>query len=52
MYESNPQNANFVDLNFDSDQRLISGQQIYHVNYDIVFRLNNCLIVDLYINRM
>ena len=26
MYESNLRNANFVDLNFDGDQILISGK--------------------------
>ena len=52
MYESSPQNSDFVDFNFDGDQRLISGQLIYRVNDDIVLGLNNGLIVDIYINRM
>ena len=41
IYESNPINANFDDLPFDGDEIFITGLQIYDVNYDIVFRLNN-----------
>ena len=41
IYESKPLNANFDDLPFDGDEILIARLQIYDVNYDIVFRLNN-----------
>ena len=49
MYESNPRNADFVELPFDGDQRLIAGQQMYGVNDYIVFRMNNGSIIDIYI---
>ena len=52
MYECNPQNSYSYDLPFDGDQRLIDWQQIYSVNDDIVFRLNNGSIVDIYKNKM
>ena len=48
MYESNPLNDDFDDLPFGGDKRLIAGQQIYHVNGDIGFRLNNGSTVDIY----
>ena len=48
MCESNPRNAYFGDLPFDGDERLIPGQIIYHINDDIVERLNNSSIIDLY----
>ena len=44
IHVSNTQNENFYGLTYDGDQRLITGQQIYHVNDDIVERLNNGLI--------
>ena len=47
MYESNPQNSDFGDLTFYSDERLITRQQIYRINCDIVFRLNNGSIIDI-----
>ena len=50
MYVSNPQNSDFGYLPFDGDQRLITGQRIYLVNDDIVERLENGLIVDVYMN--
>ena len=50
MYASNHQNADFDDLPFYGDQRLITGRRIYHVNYDISVRLNNDFIVGVYKN--
>ena len=47
-YESNPQKANFFDLRFNGDQRLISGWKIYRVYDD---RLKNGSIVDMYTNQ-
>ena len=52
MYISNPQNDDFNNLPFYGDERLITGQWIYCVNYDIVERLNNGLILDAYKNWM
>ena len=52
MYVSNPQNSDFGDLTFYVYQRLIVGRQIYSVNDDIVERLENGLIVDVYMNWM
>ena len=45
IYESSPQNANFYDLPFDDDERLITRKRIYSIYADIVFRLNNGSIV-------
>ena len=50
MYESNTWNSNVGELTYGGDERLISGQRIYRVNYDIIFRLNNGLAVDVYTN--
>ena len=47
MYENNYWNADFGDLTFDIDERLITRWQIYSVKYDIIFRLNNGSIVNL-----
>ena len=52
MYESNPLNTCFYYFHFDGDERLITGQQIYFTNDDIVERLNNVLVIDVYMNRM
>ena len=52
IYESNPWNANFDDLTFDGDDRLISRQWLYRINDDIVFRLINSLIVYIKTNQM
>ena len=52
MYKSNPRNDDFIDLSFDGDQRLIPKRQLYSVKYDIVLRLKNSLIVDIYTNWM
>ena len=45
MYVSNPWNANFDDLPFNGDERLVTKQQIYRINDDIIKRLNNGSIV-------
>ena len=50
IYKSNPQNAYFDDLPFDGDEKLISRRRIYGINDDIVFMLNNGLIVYVYTN--
>ena len=52
MYESNARNANFNFLPFDGDQSLITRQLIYFINDDIIERLNNGLIIDVYMNLM
>ena len=52
MCVSNHQNADFDDLTFDGDQRLITRKQIYCINDDILERLNNGLIVHVYKNQM
>ena len=52
MNESNDQNFDFDDLPFDNDERLTTRQQIYHINDDIVERLNNGSIVGVYTNKM
>ena len=52
MYESNPRNSDFDYLPFDGYQGLIYAWMIYHVHDDIVFRLNNGLIFDIYKNQM
>ena len=38
------------NITLDGDERLITRQQIHHINDYIVERLNNSLIVDVYIN--
>ena len=50
MYVSNPQNADFGDLRFDFGQRLITRQWIYCINGDIIERLSNAFVVDVYTN--
>ena len=52
MYESNPWNIDLGYLPFYGDQRLITGWRIYSVNYDIVERLSNGSIIDVYMNQM
>ena len=52
MYVSNPRNADFDELLFYGDQRLISGRRIYCINDDIIERLNNGSIVDIHMNRI
>ena len=52
MYGSNPWNCDFDDLNFDDDEMFIAKGWIYRINYDILERLNNSLIVDVYTNWM
>ena len=41
IYESNPQNADFNDLMFDGDERLIDRRQLYCINNDNIVRFNN-----------
>ena len=52
MYVSDPWNANFDDLTFDCDQRLIARWKKYAVNDYIVEILNNGSIVDVYMYWM
>ena len=52
LYKSNPRNYDLYDLTFDGDKRLISGRQLYRINDDIAFRLNNGLRVYVYTNWM
>ena len=47
MYESNPLNVNVDDLPFDGDEMLITRQQLYRINDNIMLRLNNDLIVEV-----
>ena len=49
---SNSQNADFDYLPFDIDQNLITRQHIYSINGNILERLNNSLIVGVYMNPM
>ena len=51
MYDSNSWIFDFVELTFDGDQRLIAGWQIYRENGDIVFRLKNGSVIDIYTNQ-
>ena len=44
---SNPQNADFDDLPFEYDQMLITRQQIYCINDNIIERLNYSLTIDI-----
>ena len=48
IYKSNPINANFDYLPFDGDEIIITRRKIYHINDDIIERLNNSLIIDVY----
>ena len=41
IYESNPRNADFDDLPFDGDERLIVIQRLYRINDDISFMYIN-----------
>ena len=52
MYESSHQNSKFDDLAFDGDERLITRWRIYRINDDIIERLNNGLIDDVYTNQI
>ena len=38
IYDSNPRNADFDDLSFDGDERLIDRRQLYRINDNIIFR--------------
>ena len=46
IYEINPHNAYFGDLNSGVDKRFITIHQIYRINDDIIFMLNNGSIVN------
>ena len=52
MYVSNHQNSGVNDLTFYGDQRLITGQRIYSANDDIIERMNNCSIANVYMNQI
>ena len=52
MCVSNHQNADFDDLTFDGDERLITTWKIYCINCDIVESLNNGSIYDVYSNQI
>ena len=52
IYASTPWNAYFGYLPFDGGNILITRQLIYHINDDILFRLNNGLSVYVKTNRM
>ena len=52
IYEINPRDANFDNLPFDGDERLIARQKIYRINDDIVFRLNNGFRIYVKMNWM
>ena len=41
IYESNPRNANFYDLPFEGDERLIARRKINCINDNTIFRLIN-----------
>ena len=40
-YKSNNRNDDFSDLPFDFDKRFFARQQLYHINYIIVFSYIN-----------
>ena len=48
---SNPQNDDFNDLPFDFDQSLITRRPIYRINDNILERLKNGLIIDVYMHK-
>ena len=52
MYVSNPLNSDSDGLNLYGDKMLIDIRWIYFVNDDIIEKLKNGLIVDIYMNRM
>ena len=41
IYRINPWNANFDDISFDDEKRLIARRRLCHINDDIIFRLIN-----------
>ena len=51
MYVNNHLNDNFDDLPFDGYEMLITRQQIYCINDDIIERFNNGLIIGIYMNQ-
>ena len=52
MYKSNYQNDDFSDLPFDGDEMLITIRQIYCINDNTGFRLNNYSSVGVKMNWM
>ena len=52
MCESNPQNADFDDLPFCGDQRLITRRRTYRIHDDILESLNNGSVIDVNTNHM
>ena len=52
IYKSNNRDKNFIDLSFDGNGMLTKRRWIYIRNYDIVFKSNNGLGVDVLKNRM
>ena len=47
IYKSNPQDTDFDDLPFDGVERFTARRQIYCINDDIIFRLNNGLSISI-----
>ena len=41
IYESNPQNVDFDDLPFNDDESWITRRNIFCINDDSIFKLNN-----------
>ena len=52
IYESNPRNADYENLPFGGDEKLIARQQLYRINDTIVFRYINGSSVYVKTNRM
>ena len=52
IYESNTQTANFYDLPFDGDERLITIWRIYCINDDTICMLNNGSSAYVYKNKI
>ena len=52
MCVSNPRNSTFDELRFHGDERLITRRLMYHINDDILERLNNGLFVGVCMNQM
>ena len=52
MYVINLQGDDLDDSPFDGDQSLITRRHIYCINHDIVERMNNGSIVDVYVNQL
>ena len=50
MHIGHIQSADFDDLPYGGDERLINRRQIYHIKDDVVEMLNKGSIFDVYIN--